>query len=407
MTNITQERAALLEKCADLAHTSNIPDALEAEIRKQGFAGSADIPKLVYLALFTGMLQRPVSLLIKGPSGAGKSFSLRMGKQFIPESAYVEYEGMTEKALVYLEGLNLKHRHLVIGEAAGLADGEGRSLLRQLLSEDIVRYVTVQSTSQGNKGTELPPLEGPCGLIMTTTATGIHPEDESRMISVNIQDSPEQIAEALISQALGSSKKEEPLNTEPWFALYDYVNSGPSEVVVPYALAMAKKLPKTHDRIKRDFPQILSLISASALMHQCRRDLDDQSRVIANVDDYALVRSLVNEPISQGIAVAVPEGIRSVVDATEELLKVRTAENNLGVSQTQVAVHLDRDQSVVSRNVQKAIDEGYLHNNNPGQGREARLELGERELPSGAVLPEPDELLAEAAPKPKPWFIPF
>src|SRR5690606_10356843 len=116
------------------------------------------VPKLVYLTLITNVLDRPVSLLIKGSSGAGKSFSLRMGKQFIPTDAYEEFEGMSEKAIVYL-GLNLKNKHLIIGEAAGMASGEGRTLMRQLLSEGQVRYATVQSTDKGLKGSELPTLE--------------------------------------------------------------------------------------------------------------------------------------------------------------------------------------------------------------------------------------------------------
>ncbi len=65
------------------------------------------------LVFFTGMLGRPCSLVLKGPSGVGKSFSLNAGAQFIPPKAYEQFEGMTEKALIYLKGLDLKHKHLV------------------------------------------------------------------------------------------------------------------------------------------------------------------------------------------------------------------------------------------------------------------------------------------------------
>ncbi len=171
MKNFNDEQARFLADCRDLANCTSIPAILAEQIQHQGFAGAPDIPVLSFLCLSTGVLQRPCSLLIKGPSGAGKSFSLRAGKQFIPSTAYEEFEGMSEKALVYLRGLNLKHKHLIIGEAAGMADGNGRTLLRQLLSEDKVRYITVQSTGNGLTGEELPALEGPCGLIMTTTAT--------------------------------------------------------------------------------------------------------------------------------------------------------------------------------------------------------------------------------------------
>ena len=133
--------------CRKLGFHGSVLSRLSAEVTANGFAGSTDVPELVYLVFITGMLNRPVSLVLKGVSGAGKSFSLNAGKQFIPEDAYEQYEGMSEKALVYLKDLDLKHKHLVIGEAAGMSEGNGRALLRQLLSEGKVKYATVQSLS--------------------------------------------------------------------------------------------------------------------------------------------------------------------------------------------------------------------------------------------------------------------
>lgn len=377
---------------AKLGDCPRILDELEREIREQGFSGSADVPKLVYLTFITGVLDRPVSLLLQGPSGVGKSYSLRAGQQFIPKTAYEQFEGMSEKALIYLKGLDLKHKHLVISEAAGLAKAEGRKFLRQLLSEDIARYVTVQKTSNGLAGVELPPLEGPMGLVMTTTATEIHSEDASRMLSVNIVESPEQIAEALMAQALGKKVNAEALDTEPWFELYESVKAGPKDVVIPYAKVLVLKLPTTHDRIKRDFPQIQSLIKASALLHQGVRERDENGNVIASLDDYAQVRQLVNGPISEGLGRAVADNVRAVVEGVQTLQREAFMES-ASISQTRLARHLGRDPSAVSRSVTKASALGYLRNDNFGQGREASLKLGDRELPSESVLPEPEALV--------------
>lgn len=369
----------------ELANNPNILNVLETVIRDRGFAGTTEIPKLVYLTLLTGMLDTPVSLVIKGPSGSGKSFSMNMGKQFIPPSAYEQFEGMSEKALVYLKNLNLKHKHLVIGEAAGMAEGNGRSLLRQLLSEGKVRYATVQSTEKnGLEGSELPTLEGPTGLLMTTTANSLHLEDESRMLSVEVKDSPELIEQALLAQALGTNRVLEPLNMDTWFGLYGQISEGPKEVFIPFAVEIAKGLPKSHDRIKRDFPHVLSLIKAHALLHSARRGRNEDGAVIANVDDYAAVRDLVNVPISQGLQVAVADTIRAVVEGVQSLRKGP----HQTVSQTALAEHLKRDQSVVSRSVKQAMDLGYLVDQNPGQGRISQLTLGERKLPARLALPE-------------------
>ena len=173
------DKVILLKKKMDLTKQCSVLSRLESELRRQGFAGSTDIPKLVFLCLYTRWLEKPVSLVIKGPSGSGKSHALNAALQFVPEEAFEEVSGMSEKALLYQEGLDLKHRYLVIGEAAGLANGDGRTFLRQLLSEHKVRYLTVQKISGGQiKGQDLSPIEGPLGLILTTTANALHPEDE-------------------------------------------------------------------------------------------------------------------------------------------------------------------------------------------------------------------------------------
>jgi hypothetical protein len=201
-----------------------------------------------------------------------------------------------------------------------------------------------------------------------------------------------------MAQALGTGRKGPQLSTAPWHALFELVRSGPKEVEIPFAGEIAKRLPTTHDRIKRDFPQVLSLIKAHALLHFWNRSGNGE-RVLANADDYAAVRELVNDALSQGLAVAVPDGIRSVVEGVQNFLPTHgdMFENRNGVSQAKLSEFLNRDQSVISRNVSKAIEQGYLRNENPGQGREARLTMGDRKLPSGSVLPPVEELFPPKA----------
>jgi hypothetical protein len=63
-----------------------------------------------------------------------------------------------------------------------------------------------------------------------------------------------------------------------------------------------------------------------------------------------------------------------------------------------LADYLKTDRSSVVRNVHSAVGQGYLVNLSPGKGREAKLQLGERTLSSGEVLPHPDTLFADASP---------
>lgn len=388
----THDLSQSLDSNSEISSNLTVMNELSTDIRKCGFAGDTKIPELVYLSLLTGILKQPVSLLIKGPSGAGKSYALRMGKQFIPASAYEEFEGMSEKAILYLKGISLKHRHLIIGEASGMTDGTGRTLLRQLLSEGKVRYATVESSDKGLKGMELPTLEGPCGLIMTTTATAIHAEDESRMLSVSLAESPEQIRAALFAQAdssRASNKNSSKPDLDKWHARYEKVKELPNDVLVPFAQDIVNHLPTTHDRIKRDFPQVLSLISASALLHADYRK-KDQERVVAEPLDYEIVYRLVNDAISEGMTKSVPDHVRRLV----ECVSTEARREMSGISVSKLAEKLNRDPSVISRTVNKVIEDGFVENTNPGQGREAKLVIGGRTLPSSSALPAPKVLFS-------------
>ena len=63
-------------------------------------------------------------------------------------------------------------------EAAGLGE-DASYLVRSLLSEGKIRYETVGKTENGFQA-YLIEREGPTGLLLTTTALNLHPENETR-----------------------------------------------------------------------------------------------------------------------------------------------------------------------------------------------------------------------------------
>jgi hypothetical protein len=397
-------RSGLWEQCEKLARKLRLKETLTAELRKRGFQGDPRIPILIFLTTLTGKKRklgkksRPGSLLIKGPSGAGKTFSLDAGLAFVPDDEYVRFSGMSEKAIVYSQGLDLKHKHLVIGEAAGLSSGDGRAFLRQLISEGEIDYYVPMKDAQGQITSIHLHVDGPTGVLMTTTANRIHHEDETRMLSVNVPENKEQMKAALMSLASGSGKPTEEIDYNAWHVLHRYVTSGEQDVFVPYLADLVEHLPLHHDRIKRDFAQVIALLEACALVHQFSRARDEQGRVIANRDDYELIHYLLDEPLSEGLAVTVSEPVRAVVEAVATL-RQPTITNVCAddgtfepVSIAEIAKHLGRDRTAVNRSVLKALDMEYLYDETPGKGRPAKLQLGEVELPSATVLPHPDEL---------------
>jgi hypothetical protein len=215
--------------------------------------------------------------------------------RFLPGEAFYALTAMSDRALAYSTE-PLKHRHLVIYEAAGMASDFATYLIRSLLSEGRLRYETVEKTRDGLEP-KLIEREGPTGLIVTTTSLRLHPENETRMLSLTVSDTQEQTAAVFRALANGRAQG---ADLSRWRSLQTWVAASNCAVVIPYAPALAEVVPPVAIRLRRDFKMILTLIRAHTLLHQASRRKDADGRLIAEIADFAAVRELVADLVAEG-----------------------------------------------------------------------------------------------------------
>jgi hypothetical protein len=375
------------DRCQELAEESDILGRFAEELARSGVAGEARIAKLLYLAVTSRLLQRPVSIALKGPSSGGKSHVLERVLSFVPQSAYYALTAMSERTLAYSEE-PIKHRFLVIYEAAGMSGEFATYLMRSLLSEGRVRYETVEKTSEGMKP-RLIEREGPTGLIVTTTAVKLHPENETRLLSLTVTDTHDQTR--AVMAALAEDAGEAGLNLESWHALQIWLEGAEHRVSIPYAKVLAELIPPVTVRLRRDFGALLNLIRAHALLHQASRDRDAEGRIVATIEDYAAVRELVADLVSEGLEATVPKTVREPVEAVKRLRKTSSGEP---VTVAELARELKLDRSAMSRRVRNAKDRDYLRDLEENLRKPSRLVLGD-DLPDDLqILPKPEDVRA-------------
>jgi len=380
------QRQAAWKLCQELARSPSILDRFADDLHKVGVVGERRACKLLYLILTTRLLPKMVSASIKGPSSAGKSWVLEQVLGFFPQTAYYILSAMSERALAYSKE-PVKHRFLVVYEAAALRSDFLSYLIRSLLSEGRIRYETVEKTRDGLKP-RLIEREGPTGLIVTTTAAKLHPENETRLFSIPVTDSREQTADILL--ALAEEIHGPEVDLLPWHALQTWLESSDHRVTIPYAKSLAQLVPPMAVRLRRDFNAILNLIRAHALLHQASREKDSEGRIIADIDnDYAVVRELVADLVAEGVDATVPTAIRETVESVLELVENGSSD---GVSIAQLAAKLDLDKSVVSRRATVAREKGYLKNLEDRKGRPARLVIGDPMPDDIQILPSIETL---------------
>jgi hypothetical protein len=371
------------QHCRELAQKPAILDEFDAELEHVGLVGESRAAKLIYLAGTSRLLDRPVSAAMKGQSSGGKSFVVERVMRFYPPEAFYALTAMSERALAY-SNEPLKHRVLVLYEAAGLSSDFASYLMRSLLSEGRLSYETVEKTKDGLVSRRIE-REGPTGLIVTTTKLRLHPENETRLLSITINDTSAQTK--AVFRALALETEPDPTYLAPWHALQLWLATGSNRVVIPFAKLLAELMEPTAVRLRRDFRMVLTLIRAHALLHQATRCKDSTGRIIATEEDYAVVRELVGDLVAEGVGATVKPEVRAVVETVAKLLddgripkEVRSAE---------LVSALKLDQSTISRRVATAIDGGFLRNEEDRKRQPARLVLGDPLPDKQEVLPEP------------------
>jgi hypothetical protein len=363
------------------------PDILarfDASVEAAGLVGENDNAKILFLALTTRPFERLVSVAIKGASSVGKSHLVKCVLRHFPPEAYIERTGLSEKALAYSEE-NFRHRHLIIYEATGLNSEYGSYLIRTLLSEGKLIYEFVEKTKKGMRP-RIIQKEGPTGLITTTTSPRLHPENETRLLSLSSKDNQEQteaVIAALAANACNGGATK-PVSYDRWHALQRWIMAGERRVVVPFAMALGQLIPPVAVRLRRDFTLLLSLVRAHAIAHRRNRECNDEGCVVASLADYAAVRELVVHLFAEGIGATVPQTVRETVAAVEKLGR--------DVSAAAVGRLLELDRSTISYRVNKALDCGFLVNSETGKGRPSKLSVGDP-IPDGQeILPEISKL---------------
>jgi hypothetical protein len=330
------ERKVLWSRCEKLAQSPCILDCFADELARQGVVGEERAAKLLYLILNTRFLPRPVSASVKGPSSSGKSYLVERVLAFFPQSARYEWTAMSERALAYGDE-PLAHKFLVIYEAAGLQGDMANYLVRSLQSEGRIRYQTVEKTKAGLRPRAIV-REGPTGLLLTTTAIKLHPENETRLLSIATNDSRSQTKAIMKSLARGGRD----FGIDPaWAALQEWLDGAEHRVEIPYAEPLADAIPPVAVRLRRDFTALIALIGAHAILHQATRERDREGRVVATLDDYKLVRELVHDLMAEGVEASVPPNVRETVATVSKLggdkgkeVTVKQVADELGIGES-------------------------------------------------------------------------
>ena len=166
-------------------------------------------------------------------------------------------------------------------------------------------------------------------------------------------------------------------------------------MTVPYGGALAEAIPAVDIRLQRDLNAVLQLVRAHALLHEETRERDERGRLVATLKDYATVRELVHDLLSESAEQTVPPTVRETVNAMTAMGPASQPDEK-GLSITQISYKLKVSRSQVSRRLKRAESLGFVAESTGAKsGKPKRFVIGERVLGADEELLPTVERLEE------------
>jgi hypothetical protein len=290
-----------------------------------------------------------------------------------------------------------KHKILFCNEADAFAvksrkdaDNAGVALLRGLLESNKMSYSSVSPVKDDIPKGVLIEKEGPTGFILTGTQHA-DPEIENRCLLLSPDESHQQTVKVLRAQAEAEATPSTPKpDLTPWHSLQRVIQAkAPWDVRVSFARQLQTRIGELANctRRRRDFPQLLNLIKACAVLHHAQRETDPQDgALLASVEDYAMVVDLV--------ALLFPLDETGLTSQELEAYKAckRLAERDPVLTAKRVAKALDVSLPTAKTRMRALVKAELATEREPDSGKAITWRLSEYTIEFGSALPTVEEL---------------
>jgi hypothetical protein len=388
-----EERAEAMAMLTSPDLTSRIV----TDVCSLGVVGEEDNALLMYLALVSRKSEKPLSVVVQSSSSSGKSTLADAISSLVPEEDKVSYSALTGQALYYLESTDLAHKVLCVAEEEGAA--RASYAMKLLVSQG---KIAIASTSKDKETARLVTrtyeVRGPVSLLMTTTAPHLDEELASRLVTLAVAESVAQTREVHAAQRASYSAEALLSRTRRDEILARHHNAqrllDPLPVVIPMAQELSYADATTRSR--RDHDKYLSLIAASALLHQHQREKKTLDGALTYVEaTWADVE--LAEHLAKGVII---RSTSELTAATASLLLSlsewtgsspftrRQAREALGLGDTQLKVHLARlvelEYVVVTRKARSVSYELAWNASGGHENTERPMRSGQTAIRSGS-----------------------
>ena len=362
---------------------------LLADLRRSGLVGEEQNALVVYIVATSRLLAEPLSLFVKGPSSVGKNFLTDRTLDFIPSGEVRKLTASSDKSWHYLEK-HLENKVVYLKER-NEASGPVHPLRLLISEKELIYYVTVR---EGNKsGVRRVVTRGPIAAISTTTKDRVEVDDETRHLSIWMDESPDQtgrILDAAVERELGKSQNLTRSDRNRWHEVQRLLKSRSKlPITFPgWLKQVAQSVDKNSIWTRRYFPAFLRSVKAITLIRSFRwkgSALRAKGRIPVYFSDVAIATFIFGPVFAESLGRAEDMD----VETRHRVAGLSARRDGKGVSAWDVSKEMGISMDKAYALLRKAESTGTIYRANSPSKTNRKLYL-----PSvlRGFLPEPDEM---------------
>jgi DNA primase len=197
------------DRAMELLKDRRLLSRAAVDMKKLGHVGEFAAKKLALICAVSARSGKPIQPSTHAQSAAGKNFLWDTALSLFPPEMVVKRSGLSAKALFRTQA-NLKGAVLYIQEVSGSEDAE--YTIRVMQSDGRLEYEATEKTPDGGMRNVVYQTEGPTVVVQTTTKNHLHPENETRVFPIYIDESEQQtgrIVGSILKEASGRGPDQE------------------------------------------------------------------------------------------------------------------------------------------------------------------------------------------------------
>lgn len=318
----------------EMLKSTDLFEIISDDIETMGLAGEKNLSLLLYLMMTSRLLDKPLSGIVQGASSSGKSYTINKVGDLMPPETIVRAHDFTDESFYYMAEGSLQHKIIVSGERehdykdkSGRAESNSKAF-REMVADGVLRKCVTTKGHDGKLETRHIEQPGPIAYIESSTATTIHDEDATRLLSLVSDESTAQtknIINAIRLQAQGYGSSSCLLNDTKQKHWAAQRMLEPIEITIPFIDSL--NLPLTKLSVRRSYGHLVSTIKTVAFLRQFQKKHHQketgQDYLKADEVDYQVAYQLLKSVLSRTFS-SIPQ---KSCDLVQEIQNQTSKEN--------------------------------------------------------------------------------